>query len=149
MKKFILFAVLTLVTFTGCETKMVTSYFLFSYTPSDDGISNAKIERKTYINDSIALSSESKLISDNRTKVLNMLENEPLPKQGEEMLYKAKIKAYESILKEVHTLICFIHPDGFDVGEFITVVKKNGIKSKETKKYIEDNNLEVRFVPLD
>ena len=60
----------------------------------------------------------------------------------------AQIEAMQELLAQSYYLISFTHKESFDAAELFNFMKEHGIDSKETNKYIKDNELQVNIYPI-
>ncbi len=148
--------------FVSCEIdKDITDYYLITITPPQRtehyGItrySDPKFEvegLKQYESDSVALAEQSARAKDGVTlyteKFESLLKDNPTDDM-EKMKLNAQIEAMQELLAQSYYLISFTHKESFDAAELFNFMKEHGIDSKETNKYIKDNELQVNIYPI-
>ena len=135
----------------SCHKETITSYYLFTYTPPNEVITSPKVTVKQldYSNDSIAIITEKNRILSQKKGIIEYLSKEYSKGPAEGLAEKSNRQALESVLSEINTLMCLTYAEGYEPEEFIEIAKKYGVESKEVKNFIEDNELTVKFIPLN
>jgi len=135
----------------SCHKEVKTSYYLFTFTPSNIELSippKVTVKQLNYSNDSIAINSEKNRILSLKEGIIEELSKGSPIGPADDLTQKLNRQALESILSETHTMMCLSSDENYDPKEFIDIAKKYGVESTEVKNFIEDNKLAVKFIPL-
>ncbi len=106
---------------------------------------------KHYLSDSIAIEDQKAWAKDAvmfYSNELHSLLKENPKTEMDRLKLNAQIEAMQELLAQSYYLISFTHKESFDAAELFNFMKEHGIDSKETNKYIKDNELQVNIYPI-